>query len=326
MPTPTALTAYGLASTLPVDAPGQRESSADANGLDREPYKGSDIPSFSSSDRLGWLLQQYDNLMRKLLREVSAPTYEIAEESRSRIRADIVSTKRREMETLNQAYYTNRTSSQTVHEYSGSKVDVDQKHGPALVFCTDDGFTGEAAYGGYHYELARRTLDPESPTSNISYSEESSSRQTRKRRSMSSTLQPETSLEGPIPQWGNDSSNPRSSKRSRTSKVEAYAGPATTNEDHPAIQSGASDVETIFDEKIVVDKEIADEKIPKKKIVNDEHEKIAHEKIFNKQFEDDGMEDYAEHIVDKLLATWTTLPLHASQTNFRHGSLAEAAH
>ena len=102
MPTPQTLTAHGLASTLAVDAPSQRESSADAKGLGREPNKGFDIPNFSSSDRLGWLLLQYSNLTRSLLREVSAPSYDIAEESRSRIKADIVSTQRREMNTLSQ--------------------------------------------------------------------------------------------------------------------------------------------------------------------------------------------------------------------------------
>ena len=100
MPTPKTPTAHEHASTLAVDAPSQRASSADAKGLDLEPYKGSDIPSSSSSDRLGWLLQQYSNLMRSLLREVSAPNYEIAEESRSRINADIVTTHQREMTIL----------------------------------------------------------------------------------------------------------------------------------------------------------------------------------------------------------------------------------
>ena len=104
MPTPNTLTAHGLGSTLTVDAPSQRESSADAKGLDQDPDKGFDIPSFTSSGRLGWLLQQYSNLMCALLREVSAPNYEIAEESRSRIRADIVLTQNREMTTLSQVY------------------------------------------------------------------------------------------------------------------------------------------------------------------------------------------------------------------------------
>ena len=100
MPTPKTLTAHGLASNLAVDAPSQRASSADAKGLGREPYKGSNIPSSSSSDRLGWLLQQYSNLMHSVLREVSAPNYEIAEESRSRTNADIVTTHQREMTIL----------------------------------------------------------------------------------------------------------------------------------------------------------------------------------------------------------------------------------
>ena len=142
MPTPKTLTARGPASTLTVDAPVQRESSADAKGLDRGPYKGSDIPYFSSSDRLGWLLQQYDNLMRTLLREVSAPDYEIAEESRSRIKADIVLTQRREMNTLSRGCWPGipsfadprtmrmQQSGQRVREYSASKVDVDQVSAP----------------------------------------------------------------------------------------------------------------------------------------------------------------------------------------------------
>ena len=141
MPTPKTPTAHGLASALAVDARGQRESSADAKGLGREPYKGSNIPRFSSSDRLGWLLQQYSNLMHTLLREVSAPNYEIAEESRSRIRADIVSTQRREMNSLSQVDYPGSpslanpmprhhpiTTGSRVREYS--KVDMDQVNAP----------------------------------------------------------------------------------------------------------------------------------------------------------------------------------------------------
>ena len=145
MPTPKIPTTNRLAGALAVDAPSQTESSADANGLDREPYKGSDVPNFSLSDQFGWLLQQYRNLMRTLLREISAPSYEIAEESRSRIRADIILTQRREMNTLSQVYYPRLpslanprtmqmqhpvTTGSRIREYPGSKVDVDQFSAP----------------------------------------------------------------------------------------------------------------------------------------------------------------------------------------------------
>lgn len=50
-----------------------------------------------------WLLQHYDNLLRALLKQVSEPKYEIAEESRSRIKADIVTSHGREMRHTEQA-------------------------------------------------------------------------------------------------------------------------------------------------------------------------------------------------------------------------------
>ena len=201
MSTPKTLTAREPASTLAVDAPVQRELSADAKGLDRESYKGSDIPNFSSSDRLGWLLQQYDNLMRTLLREVSAPDYEIAEESRSRIKADIVLTQRREMNTLSRGCWPGipsfadprtmrmQQSGQRVREYSASKVDVDQVSAPvrpvstqpfSAIHCISPSDANSPSFemgasfiaplsnrvDEIHYGTQPRTLEPQSWTPN----------------------------------------------------------------------------------------------------------------------------------------------------------------
>ena len=160
MPTPKTRTAHRLASTLAVNAPSPRKSSADATGLDPEPYKGSHIPSFSSSDRLGWLIQQYNNLMRALLREVSAPNYEIVEESRSRIKADIVSTQRREMNILSQEShritrsefqglsptchpneehgFLSLENSPTMHDNAEPKADLEQVSAPVQHVSTQD--------------------------------------------------------------------------------------------------------------------------------------------------------------------------------------------
>ena len=476
MPPPQTLTAHGFASTLAVGAPSQGESNGDAKELNREPYKGSDIPSFSSSDRLGWLLRQYDILTRTLLREVSAPDYEIAEESRSRIRADIFSTQRREMNTLRQVDYPGSpnlanpmpmqhpiTTGSRVREYSGSKADMDQVSAPVLhqQTCIDVSFispssnrvdethtatqpqtddaqslttenddpwpqsliqqsepspqfpprvllsravppkvlslhsvvstilkrnriresrlgrdnsasqsdklqptqpeseggvipsqqhggdhrrsdynddqmatsssgvygdfnegvvkrhrdtTGGAGYNDYRRQPRSRTLlHSEAPPSTISYSEQSSSKLMRKRMNASSSLQREPLLGGPVPQRGNDSSSPRSSKRSQFSKGGVLLQgssdatiPATANEDPPALQR---DVRY----KIIGSRtNSATEHSIGYSGAKHSQTLLRKESLEERIFEDDGSEDWAEHIVDKLLATWTTLRLHRS--------------
>lgn len=311
IPIPKALTARGLLSTLAVDAPSQSESSADASGLDRKSYKGSDRPNFSSSDRLGWLQQQYSNLMRTLLREISAPHYGIAEDSRLRIKTDIARTQRREMDILSQRYYLNFASSRPMHrEYLGSKNDVDQVSAPAQpVFrqhsnmrCDfrPQSYTGKANMRHQQVMVRPQALETEeTPTLKVSYFKTSSFQQTRKRGSRSSSVQSETSLERPASQRGNDSVQPFSSQRSRIPVSAAFAGPVPRNNSVRMDHNGRSRAK--------------------------EGRTLLRKESFNGFLKDDDIDDYAEQIVDKLLATWTTLPLHASQIDPRHGSLAEAA-
>ena len=512
MPTPKALTAHGLASALAVDASRQRESSAVVNALDREPYRGSDIRNLSSSDRLGWLQQQYYDLMHTLLREVSAPTYEIAEESRSRIKADIVSTQTREIKALSQVDYLGSpsfelpslanprnmqmqfpiTTGSRMRECSALKADMDRVSAPVQhvstqhsnpYWCTsppganasamdissiapssntlnetqpatqfqppahlqyaaqsqlpaqayrttqvqraaqsqfhapqapawtsenddvrlqsyipqpeasprfpqsvlhprtvppaqitssrlgsdsealisrptlelhstqpgseggvipwqqrgrDDGRSsydgsqvakvssrrhGDSS-GGVTYRL--RKLDSAARTSNISFSEESSSHQMRKRRSKRHSLHLESAPGELVPQWGNDPSDARSSKRSRISRNAASAVPAQANENPPAFQSGASEVTDVAN--YCQDSRTGILTPNGRLSLRARQNWTPHrEGSLERAFEDDGREDWAEHIVDKLLATWTTLPHHASQTNFGHGNVAEAA-
>ena len=516
--TPKIPTTNRLTGALAVDAPSQTESSADASGLDREPYKGSDIPNFSSSDQFGWLLQQYRNLMRTLLREVSAPNYEIAEESRSRIRADIILTQRREMNTLSQqadtsldpsaaaiaasnhltttamgdsqpstspsqANHLSPTSSNTyanqpilhqyypglpslansrtmqmqhptttnsrIREYSWSKVDVDQVSTPLLtpqgsfsayssssapstssftnyaktrpqipearswtpandaqscmtpseavhgrtwsdaqlhsglreeafilpmsgrtsesLFRRDNSasqsdkpqstqpeseggvtpwqqrgradsrnhydephqyrfrkFTGRASHGSYCRPLTSQKLDSEAPTSKIAISEHPSSGQTSKRRNESASRHPEGPLGGPVPQWGNDSSNPRSSKRPRKPVSKEYEAPAPATEDPPALQSSANNVADIAHS--LDPGTISASNVPIKTSTAKHMRTEPRRQRAIRESEGDSIKVRTKDIVDKLLATWTTLPLHASQINPPHGSLAEAAY
>ena len=72
-----------------------------------------------SRDRLGRLLQQYRTLESALLEEVSAQTYEITEESRSRIKADIVVTHERE---VTQLFQTQHSEAPRLNSYTLSGV------------------------------------------------------------------------------------------------------------------------------------------------------------------------------------------------------------
>ena len=127
MPTPKIPAAHGFVSTLAVDALSRGEPSADGKGPDRKPYRDSDVSDLSPPDRLDWLLQQYRDLLVALSSEVNAPHYEIAEDSRSRIKAEIFQTQRREMKTLRQVYYPGSwslASSRTMQMQDPTTADV----------------------------------------------------------------------------------------------------------------------------------------------------------------------------------------------------------
>ena len=337
MPSPKTLPAHGLPSALDVDAPSQRESSADAKGLDRDPYKGFDIPNFPSSDRLGWLLQQYSNLMRTLLKEVSAPTYEIAEESRSRIRADIVLTQNREMNTLNQAYrpglpsLTNSSNVQVQHpvttgsglsECSARNVDMDPISAPVQNVSTRE--FEQLCTSQSTADLFDSTARRSSPALPAAEEDDEGGRlarkyqnklimprRTEKRRSESANLHPENPLGRPVPQWENNSANPRSSKRSRVLEVKDYAVLATVNEDPPAPQSGAIDVRDLASDCQGTSTNSATRN-PNGFSMARDSQTLRQKQSDDRILKEDGIEDCTEHIVDELLATWTTLPLHAS--------------
>ena len=74
----------------------------------------------------------------------------------------------------------------------------------------DGGFSGGATYSGFPHQLQSLAIGSEAPTSNGSYSKESSSLQTRKRRSESQRLHSGKTLGEPLLQWGNDPSDARS--------------------------------------------------------------------------------------------------------------------
>ena len=106
MSMPRVPTAQDFASTPAIGAASQRELSNGAQDLRPESYQGlvntSGVPP---PDRMSRLLQQHSNLLNTLLEEVSAPKYEIAEGSRSRIKTGIVTTHSREMLQLKEAQY-----------------------------------------------------------------------------------------------------------------------------------------------------------------------------------------------------------------------------
>ena len=139
IPRPPVPIAQELASASAMDAASQGEPSTGAPGPSLGPYKDSNPSTTSSPARLGWLLQQYSNLMSTLLREANALDYEITEESRSRIRANIVLTHKCEMKMLEQVYYSkvpslahpklmhmsrSGTSHSATRGYSRSKLDT----------------------------------------------------------------------------------------------------------------------------------------------------------------------------------------------------------
>ena len=110
----------------------------------------------SLPNHLSWLQQQYRNLMNTILIEVSAPSYEIADDSRSRIKAEIVTIHIREMQHMEEIQYPrpiirarrvepmagpmqqmqaqqNTYSSQGDVDLSASKINSDQM-GPPLLY------------------------------------------------------------------------------------------------------------------------------------------------------------------------------------------------
>lgn len=96
MPTPQALTAQGIASSSVLGAASQRGLSIRAQDFRPESYQGS-YTFTPPPEGMSWMLQQYSDLLRSLLKEVSEPKYKIAEVSRSRIKDDIVTSHGREM-------------------------------------------------------------------------------------------------------------------------------------------------------------------------------------------------------------------------------------
>ena len=342
MPTPKTLTAHGLASTLAGDTLGQRESSADANGLRWEPSKGSDIPDFSSSDRLGWLQLQYSNLMRTLLREVSAPTYEIAEDSRSRIKANIIVTQRREMYMLSQGKYpglpslVNSRTTQMQHlvntgprvkEYPTSMVNVDQASAPVQHFSTQHSMRC-AARSTANDPSSVVSVDSIAPSSNR-LDESHTATQLRPPEAQTWTpqndelrLQPHTYIPPP----------PQSEASLRLRQVVLHSRTMSPAQE-PSFHSEASTLPK-YDRTLEARFGRENSPIQREQLHECLHEcptpkegRIQPQKeSFNGILKDDGIEDCAEHIVDKLLATWTTLHLHASQIDPRHGSLAETAY
>ena len=113
MPTPKVPTPQGWAGASAVDAARQRESSTGARGPGPGPYMGSWYSHGSVTslpDQLSWLQQQYRKLVSALLIEVSARSYEIADDSRSRIKAEIVTIHIREMEYMEQIQYSRPAS------------------------------------------------------------------------------------------------------------------------------------------------------------------------------------------------------------------------
>ncbi len=94
--------AHGFAD---VSASGMANPNIGAQGLDPDAkmdLMDVDLSITDSSDESNRLSQQYNNLICTLPAEVSAPKYKIAEESRSRIKADIALIHKREMRLLEQ--------------------------------------------------------------------------------------------------------------------------------------------------------------------------------------------------------------------------------
>ena len=113
MPTPKITTTQGSVQASAVGATSLTGPSTGAQGLSPGPYMGSwyfHESDTSLPDQLSWLQQQYRKLMSTLLMEVSAPTYEIADDSRSRIKAEIVTIHIREMEHMEQIQYSRPAS------------------------------------------------------------------------------------------------------------------------------------------------------------------------------------------------------------------------
>lgn len=113
MPTPKTTTTQRSVHASAVGATSLRGPSTGAQGLGPGPYMGSWYSHESDTslpDQLSWLQQQYRKLMSTLLMEVSAPTYEIADDSRSRIKAEIVTIHIREMEHMEQIQYSRPAS------------------------------------------------------------------------------------------------------------------------------------------------------------------------------------------------------------------------
>lgn len=103
IPTLRAPTLQGFARPSALGAASQRGLTTGAQKFRSESYQGS-YTFVPPPVGISYLQQQYDNLLRTLLKEVSEPKYEIAEESRSRIKADIVTSHEREMRPTEQVF------------------------------------------------------------------------------------------------------------------------------------------------------------------------------------------------------------------------------
>ena len=105
---PRVSTALGFAGCQAL-SPGKRERpSTDLQVLSPETDKNTmnfQTVEAASTDHLKGLLQQYDSLMATLLREILAPHYKIAKESRSRIEDDIVASHIHEKRLLEQEHH-----------------------------------------------------------------------------------------------------------------------------------------------------------------------------------------------------------------------------
>ena len=105
---PKAPTAWESASSQTLNGGNQKDASTGVQmsglGIDKN------ISNFHTSGgtpphNLMWLLQQYDRLMNALSKEILAPHYEIATESRSRIKDGIIASHMNEKQLLKQGHY-----------------------------------------------------------------------------------------------------------------------------------------------------------------------------------------------------------------------------
>lgn len=341
IPTLQAATAQGFASSSALGAASQRWLSTGTQDFRPESYQGP-YTFVPPPDGMRWLLQQYDNLLRALLKEVSEPKYEIAEESRSRIKADIFTSHGREMRHTEQVGYSGAPSLAKSSRYDVQQTPTTNPaalNSPVHFKSTQPLNTGPEYYS--------RKLSRSPPVMTNSHDATRSQKEdgrpaqpedqyleiarTRKRKapgidhtaSRSFTIQSHFSLANTVEDSKakfQDAAPPMAPGTLNCDFSEGHT-PVFTSHSEPQIIPLPPSGPSTFDDPDFC-RHLRTSAIFKRKA----RRLPRRIRTPKSEYDNDNTEDSAQNVVDRLLATWTTLPVPASRTTFDQDSFSVVDH